>query len=337
MKTKTQTNRQGRNIINISKLMFALLLTAFGCMQATGTKAQTISTIAGTGISGYTGDGGAATAARIDYPIGVVVDGSRNIYITDGGDGVIREISSGIISTVVGTGTVGCSGDGGPSTAATLAIPSGLAIDGNLLYIADPACVVVRKAVLGGNISRYAGNGSSGYTGDGGPATAATLSEPDDVALGGGNLYIADAANNVIRVVNLISDTIYTFAGNGTSGYSGDGNPATTAELSHPTGVAFDGYGNVFIADNGNNCIRKVDASGYISTIAGTGMAGYTGDGGAATAATLYQPYHIVVDGSGNIYFSDNGNNVIRKINGSGTISTVAGTGTGGYTDRKSV
>ncbi len=185
-------------------------------------------------------------------------------------------------------------------------------------------------------INTMAGSGSAGYTGDGGPATAATLNSPWGIILDPTNsyLYISDFGNSVVRVVDLSTGIINTFAGTGTPGYSGDGGAATAATLSGPTGIACDPAGNVYIADNGNLCIRKVTIStGIISTVAGSGSWGYTGDGGPATAATMTNPNGVAVDAAGNIYIPDQSNYVIRKVNGStGVITTVAGSGSSGYT-----
>ena len=180
-------------------------------------------------------------------------------------------------------------------------------------------------------IITFAGNNSAGYSGDGGPATAAQINEPDGIAIDlANNIYISDGQNNVIRKINN-SGVITTVAGNNTPGFSGDGGGATLAQLAGPTGVAVDKFGNLFICDYGNKRIRKVNSSGIISTIAGNGTAGYTGDGIAATATEIDGPFGITTDSVGDVYFADALNNRIRKINLTGIITTVAGTGTGGY------
>ena len=292
-----------------------------------------ISTIAGNGTAGYSGDGGPAASAELNSPSGVAVDFSGNIYIADYKNNRIRRVdASGVISTVAGKGTAGYSGDGGPASSAELSTPSGVAVDtsGNI-YIADSSNNCVRKVDASGVISTVAGNGTAGYSGDGGPAVSAELSSPSGVAVDtSGNIYIADDKNNCIRKVDA-SGVISTVAGNGTGGYSGDGGPATSAELSTPSGVAVDASSNIYIADSSNNCIRKVDASGVISTVAGKGTGGYSGDGGPASSAELSSPFGVAVDASGNIYIADDKNNRIRKVDASGVISTVAGNGTGGY------
>jgi trimeric autotransporter adhesin len=258
----------------------------------------------------------------------VMVTGSAHAQITLPGPG--------IINTVAGNGTAGFSGDGGAATSAELDQPRDVAVDaaGNI-YLADDWNSRIRKVTAStGKISTVAGNGTRGYSGDGGAATSAELNFPSAVAVDtGGNIYIVDYSNDRIRKVTASTSKISTVAGNGTEGYSGDGGAATSAELTWPEGVAVDTAGNIYIADCGNNRIRKVTAStGIISTVAGNGTRGYSGDGGAATSAKLYCPYGMAVDTSGNIYIADTYNSVIRKVTAStGDISTVAGTGTAGY------
>jgi hypothetical protein len=295
--------------------------------------AQVITTIAGNGTSGFSGDGGAATTAELYYPYGIGIDGAGNVYISDNGNNRIRKINtSGIISTLAGNGTPGFSGDGGAATAAELYGPSGVATDraGNI-YIDDYSNNCIRKINTSGIISTFAGNGTPGFSGDGGSATAAELSYPIGVATdGAGNVYIADYNNQRIRKVNT-SGIISTFAGNGTGGFSGNGGSATAAELNGPSGIAIDRAGNVYIADYYNYRIRNVNTSGIISTFAGDSLHGFSGDGGAATTAELNAPSGIATDSAGNIYINDNHNNRIRKVNTSGIISTLAGNGTSGF------
>jgi trimeric autotransporter adhesin len=237
------------------------------------------------------------------------------------------------INTIVGNGTAGYSGDGGPAGNAELNNPSGIAVDaaGNL-YIADPANNRVREVMAGaGIISTIAGNGTAGYSGDGGPATSAELQSPVGVAVdSAGNLYIADQGNNVIRKV-ATNGTITTVAGNNAEGYSGDNGQATNATLYAPAGVALDSADNLYIADAGNNRIRLVNTTGTITTFAGNGTAGYSGDNGPAAAATLNKPSALVEDAKNNLYLADTGNSVIRLVNTTGTITTIAGNGTAGY------
>jgi sugar lactone lactonase YvrE len=246
----------------------------------------------------------------------VAFDAAGILYIADTGNQRIRKVAagSGIISTVAGNGTVGFSGDGGPATAAALAAyPSGVALDtaGNL-YIADGNNSRIRKVDGSGIITTVAGNGASGFSGDSGPATAASLDFPQGVALDtAGNLYIGDS--NRIRKVATGSGIISTVAGHGTfTGFSGDGGPATAATLFGPQRVGLDVAGNLYIADYFNNRIRRVAAgSGIISTVAGIGPVGsngsFSGDGGAATAAALAVPNGVALDASGNLYIADSG------------------------------
>jgi sugar lactone lactonase YvrE len=246
----------------------------------------------------------------------VAVDSSGNIYIADTYNERIRKVStSGIITTVAGNGAATFSGDGGAATSAELHGPSGVAVDssGNI-YIADTYNERIRKVSTSGIITTVAGNGTGGYSGDGGAATSAELYYPSGVAVdSSGNIYIADRNNDRIREVST-SGIITTVAGNGTWGYSGDSGAATSAELYGPSGVAVDSSGNIFFVEDGNNRVRKVSASGIITTVAGNGTGGYSGDGGVATSAELYTPYGVAVDSSGNIYIADLNNNRIRKV-----------------------
>ena len=310
--------------------LFVLLLTLAG---TTSSNAQVISTFAGTGIAGFSGNGGAATAAKINNPTGIAFDANGNTYISDYNNHQIRKVNaSGVITTVVGTGTAGFSGDGGPAINAKLSLPSTLIFDnaGNM-YIVDGGNGAIRKVTPSGIISTVVGTGTNGYSGDGGLATSAQLNYPCGVYIdAAGNMYIPDRSNHRVRKVNT-SGIISTYAGTGTGGFSGDGAAATAAKLNMPNGVTFDAAGNAYIADAYNNRIRKVTPGGVISTFAGTGTAGASGDGGAATAAQLNKPFGLTFDGAGNSYISDFQNHKIRKINQAGIISTLAGTGTGGY------
>jgi uncharacterized protein (TIGR03437 family) len=293
----------------------------------------TTTTVAGDGWGRFTGDGGPATAASLDQPSGVTVDAAGNLYIADYNNQRIRKVTSGgIITTVAGDGGSKFSGDGGPAIGASLAEPAGVAVDraGNL-YIADARSQRVRKVSPTGTISTVAGNGTQDFSGDGGPATSASLSWPKGVAVdSAGNLYVADDENLRIRKVSP-GGTISTVAGNGTVGFSGDGGPATNAWLHWPHGVAPDSAGNLYIADAGNHRIRKVNSAGTITTVAGNGSAGFSGDGSLATSASLNYPRGVAVDGAGNVYIADALNNRIRKIAPAGTITTVAGNGNPGY------
>ena len=291
-----------------------------------------VSTFAGTGMTGFGGDGGQATAALLDFPQGLALDGSGNLYIADATTQRIRKVdaSTGIISTVAG----GATGDGGPATAGQLNSPVNVEADGSdNLYIADGYYYRVRKVdAVTGIISTVAGDGTSGFGGDGGQATAAQFNYPVDTALdGSGNLYVADPFNHRIRKVDADTGIISTFAGDGTSGFGGDGGQATAARLSAPWGVAVDGSDNLYIADRNNHRIRRVDADGNIATVAGDGTSGSGGDGGPATAAQFNNPHSVMLDGDGNIYIADSLNNRIRRVDADGNIATVAGDGTKGF------
>lgn len=258
-----------------------------------------------------------------------------------GGSSNSRSIDLGIISTVAGTGTPGNSGDGGIATTAQLNQPTCVVLDsaGNL-YIGDVVTYTVRKVAAGsGVITTYAGNGIAGYSGDGGPATSASMYGPSACALdSAGNLFVADAGNNVVRKITAPTGVITTVAGNGfgagaaKGSFSGDGGAATQAELNQPYGVVVDSAGNIFISDLGNQRIRKVDAeTGIITTVAGDGTYGYSAKSGDAVSAMIANPEQLALDGSGNLYIAEQGANVIAKVNlSAGTISTIAGNGSVG-------
>lgn len=291
---------------------------------------QTITTVAG--ASHYAGDGGLATFALLYVPRGLATDSAGNVFIADSGNSVVRKIAiDGGISTVAGAGGYGNAGDGGPATAAQFFDPVSVAVDSDgTVYIADDVDNKVRKVTPDGTITTVAGTGVGGSSGDGGPATSAQLNIPVSVALDAAhNLYISDLFNSFIRIVTP-DGNINTFAGNGDPRYNGDGRFATTAALD-PRQLAVDGGGNVYVADNFNNRIRKISPSGVITTVAGNGRAGFSGDGGAATDAQLSSPTGVAVDGGGNLYIADRGNNRIRKVSPSGVIVTIAGGTTPGF------
>jgi hypothetical protein len=285
-----------------------------------------ISTYAGTGTAGSTGDSGAATLATVNAPIAVALDSANNLYLA-GADNKVRVIAAGggNIATYAGTGAAGSTGDGGAATAALLNTPSGLAIDpSNNLYIAD----------TGNNDIRIV-NGATRLISSL-PNATTTLKTPKGVAVDStGNLYIADTGNNVIRKVTVSTSGYSLLAGTvGTAGSTGDGGAATAALLSAPAGLAVDTAGNIYIADTGNNKVRKITLStGVISTVAGNGIAGSTGDGAAATSAELSAPTRVAVDAAGNLYIADSGNNKVRFVSASTKfISTITGTGSAGAT-----
>ena len=333
---------------------------------------------------GYGGDGGPATDASCNTPQGLVTDGAGDTYLADnqnnrvrlvaatGGTRFGQPVNAGSIVTVAGTGTWGYSGDGGPASSAELAYPAGTALDasGNLVFCdSGNAAVRVVAATDGtfygipmtaGDIYTVAGNGTTGSSGNGGPAPAAELDQPDGLAIDShGNLVVADLANNQIRVVAATDGTfygvpmtagdIYAVAGTGHPGFAGDGGPAARSELDRPAGVAVDGRGDLVVADTGNNRVRLVAAAsgsilgksvkaGDITTVAGTGVAGFSGDGGPAGSATLDQPQAVAVRSGGDLVVADTGNHRVRVVAPAtgvafgrpitaGTIRTVAGTG----------
>jgi sugar lactone lactonase YvrE len=337
-----------------------------------------ISTIAGTGVLGYTGDGGPALLAELNDPWSLLLDSVGNLYFSDILNYAVRKIdTSGIISTVAGTGTAGYNGDNIPAILAQLNLPRQLALDskGNL-YIADAFNHRVRKVDTSGTITTFAGDGTQGFTGDGGPATQAEVGNPSGLKINGNFLFISNSGASHIRKVNFAPPNIInTFAGS-TAGFDGDGNPPLLTDFNGPKGIlftatgnllvadqfnarlrqvtpvatstlaggfvgdnrrgilavlttpenfSFDPSGNYYIAEWGGNRIRKLDAgSGQITTIAGNGTSGYSGDGGPATQAQINQPFGVAADGSGNVYIADTSNVLIRKVDSSGTITTFA-------------
>lgn len=279
------------------------------------TPSGTITTLAGTGVAGYSGDGGPATSAELNGPYRVTVDLAGNVYIPDSGNSRVRKVApNGTITTVVGTGRAGYTGDGGPAIYASLNYPEAVAFDpaGNY-YVADEGANAVRFVTTTGTISTAAGTGVAGYSGDGGPATSAKLDGPVGVAVNAaGNLYISDQGNNVIRKVT--NGTIATIAGNGGFGFSGDGGPAINAELGYPASIGLDAAGNLYIPDVNNNRIRVVLTNGTITSVAGNGVEGYSGDGGPALDAAINVPRSVSVGPNGNVYIGDFGNNRVRLL-----------------------
>lgn len=333
-----------------------------------------IFTFAGNGTLGFSGDGSSATSAGLFYPGGIAIDTFGNVYIADTYNSRVRKVfPNGTITTFAGNGTAGnhtyppagpaggpplplpanytlpnntlsVVGDGGPATNAAIYLPSDIAIDtsGNV-YISDQINARVRK-VTNGTITTFAGNGTTAYGGDGGPATNASLDNPSGLAFdSSGNLYISERFR--VRKVFTNNDTIITYAGNGsvsiyditfntttiTGTYGGDGGAATSASLYSPGGLAFDAPGNLYIADNQNNRVRKVYANGTITTVAGNGTPASSGDNGPALKAALYYPSAVALDAPGNLYISTT-KNVVRKVSVNGSIiTTVVGNGTGLY------
>lgn len=325
--------------ITLRKMLYgAMLVVAGNAAHAQGV----INTIAGTGVAGSGGDGGPAAAAQFSNPYGVATDAAGNIYIADKSNSKVRVISAttGHIFTFAGS-TYGLSGMGGPATLAQMKYPDGVFVNhaGDVIitdWYNDMTYYVDHTT---GNIASRCGCGSQGCGGDGGPSWLAKMMTPagscEDLA---GNTYIADKGSNRIRRVDALTGIVTTIAnGTGTFGYSGDGGPAINANFSGPSAVFFDptspGLGHLYLSDGGNNVIRKIDLNtGRITTVAGTGVAGYSGNGSIATMAKLRNPGNLFIDNSGNMFVCDRGNHSIRKIVlSSGRISTIAGTGVAGF------
>jgi len=325
----------------ILRFSVGLCLT-MACWTSVFAQQYTISTFAGNGTSGFTGDSGAASSAQLSFPNSIAFDSNGNMYIADTDNHRVRMVSSGTITTIAGNGTAGFMGDGKAATSAELDAPTGVFVDksGNI-YIADSLNNVVRE-VTSGNINTIAGSNSAGagYTGDLGTATDAQLSNPVAVVVdSSGNIYIADSSNNVIREV--VAGYIYTIVGSSATPF---------IQLIHPDGLALDSAGNLYIADTGNRRILKysggfvtpgtttggvtsagVVTEGVVTEIAGSGNVGFTGDYGLATNASLDDSTGLLLDSAGNIYIADTFNSRIRRITTDGIISTIAGNGYPGY------
>jgi sugar lactone lactonase YvrE len=321
-----------------------LILVAF-CGTITRIDAQeqpapgTIVTVAGTGTPGFSADGVRALEARLSAPLGLALDARGTLYFAENLNHRVGKINpDGTLTTVAGGNGSGFSGDGGPAREAKLWNPTFITVDasGNLL-LSDWANHRVRKVAPDGTISTVAGSGpagdSDGYAGDGGPATEARLNGPDGLAVDAeGNLFIADLLNQRVRKLDP-AGIITTVAGGGTkAAQEADGGPATEARLGRIIDVAVDTAGSLYLVDFDQNRVRKVDRQGKISTVAGTGTRGFSGDGGPATQARLKQPLQAEVDTAGNLFIADWGNYRVRKVAPDGTITTVAGNGTPRYT-----
>jgi hypothetical protein len=293
-----------------------------------------INTVAGETDYIYQGDGGPAILSPIFLPGGVALDGAGNLYLSDTLNDRVRRVDAvtGIITTIAGTGTIGFAGDGGPGTQALIASPAGMAVDGaGFLYFADTGNHAIRRIdLVTGIITTVAGQlGQQGYTGDGKAATGAKLTSPEGVCLDlAGDLIVADTGNNVIRKVSASTGTISTIAGTGAAGYGGDGQLATAATLNTPWGTTVGIDGSIYISDRDNHRIRRIDTTGVISTVAGTGIQAFNGDGGPAISAALNEPSAVVIDPAGDLFIADTGNNKIRVVNaGTSVIATICGTG----------
>jgi hypothetical protein len=317
------------------RILMAPLLVLALC--GSSLQAGQITSFAGTGQAGYSGDGGLATKARFNQPFLCATDDRGGLLIADALNHCLRYIDgkTGICTTVVGTGEKGYSGDGGPATKATLNEPYAVVLDKQQnLYVVDRLNAVIRRVDAStGIITTLAGTGVKGFAGDGGPATQAQFREPNDCFLDGQDgLLVADVADWRIRRIDLHTGIITTFAGTGKPAdrklarSSGDGGPAAKAVLAGVRAVCVDGKGNVFICEREGNVIRKVDSAGFISTVAGTGAKGYSGDGGSPLRATFNGPKGVRCDLAGNLLIADCENHAIRKMDFTqNKITTIAG------------
>src|SRR3954453_2032681 len=314
----------------LTKLAILAGTLALLCVGSATAATNSIFTVAGSGpncspTTATCGDAGAATAAQLNAPFGVAATPDGGFLIADTSDNRVRRVApDGTIATVAGTGPAGFSGDGGPAPAAQLNFPAGVVADGDGFLIADANNQRVRLVMPDGTITTVAGTGTAGFSGDGGPATAAKLAGPKGVALSGdGGFLIADTSNQKVRRV-APDGTIATAAGT-TQGLSGDGGPATAAQLNFPTGLAATADGGFLIADSNNNRVRRVAPGGTITTAAGT-TGGFSGDGGPATAAQLMLTSGVASTADGGFLIADTSNQRVRRVSPGGTITTVAGT-----------
>lgn len=299
-------------------------------------QAQTFPIQAGTGIQGFSGDGGLAVEAQLAVPSAVFVDADGNITIADTSNDRVRLVApDGRIRTLAGTGDRASTGDGGPASDASLHSPTALWVDGGgNVYIAEWTGHRVRRISPKGTITTIVGVGTHGFRGDGGPSSEGSIWSPSAIHLDGdGNLYIAEWGNHRIRKVSP-DGTIRTLAGTGLPGYVGDGGPATKARLSNPNGIFVDPEGRVYFSDLGNQRVRRIDTDGRIETVAGDGRPEFRGDGGPATRAALTNPSGLFIDGAGSLFIVDAGNGRIRRVDTAGIITTVAG---GAVADREDV
>lgn len=295
--------------------------------------AQTITTYAGTGLTIYNGDDIPATTANLNYITSVLFDSTgTNLFFSDYNQRIRKIDQSGVISTFAGDGSPGYLGDNVAANSTPIHDPHGLIFDnsGNLI-LCDYTNCRIRKIDSNGIITTIAGTGVCGDYGDYGPATLAHISYPDFITIdSSGNLYFSEGNSSYVRKIDT-NGIITTIAGTGVAGYNGDGILATAAKLNFPSGIAVDAQGNILIAEYFGHRIRKINNLGIISTIAGTGIAGYNGDNIQATTAKVNRPMGLKLDYQGNLYIADTFNNKIRKINGSGIIYTIAGSGVAGY------
>lgn len=328
-------SRAGRQIVIVT-VALALAVALSGGVAASWavvSGASTISTLAGTGQAGFTGDGGPARTARLNQPRDSAIGPDGSIFVADTFNNRIRRIlPNGTITTIAGNGSATYNGDGIQATSASLSWPHDVTVDSTgVVYIADSDHWRIRRVGLDGVITTIAGTGVGGSNGDGGQATNARIAKPKTVALYGGGLYTA-GPDNKVRRIDLTTGIITTVAGTGAAGYSGDGGPARSARLNGPQRVELDSQGNLYIADTLNNVVRRVDvATGLIRTIAGVGgVTGSTGDGGPATSARLNNPRGLTLEGDRIVYIADSGNHRVRAVDlTTGIITRVAGASAG--------
>ena len=313
--------------------LFRHFLIGLAFVSAVGRAEWQISTVAGTGVAGFTGDGGPANKAQVDMPFGVVRGPDGAIWFCEYNGQRIRRIAAdGTISTIAGTGKKGYSGDGGPASEATFNLPHEIRFDaaGNL-FVADMSNHVIRRIDAKTHlITTVAGTGKRGYSGDGGPAREAMFNQPHSIQFGpGGLLYICDVGNNVIRRVDLATGIVSLFSGTGKPGVTPDQAPIAGTPLRAPRSLDFDQAGNLWLATREGNQVFKFDLkAGIIHHVAGTGESGFTGNGGPAKLAKLSGPKGVAVDAAGNVWFADTESHTIRRVNATtGNIELIAGTG----------
>lgn len=325
----TATDARG----NAATAQFTVTVTPF--VSGGTPTSYNISTFAGSGNYGFSGDGGPAIDAAMKQ-ISALTRGDGGLMIADSVGRVVRRVdAAGVIRTIAGNSANGNGGDGGQANFAQISAPGGVVTDANgNTYVSDTAFHRIRRVAPDGKIYHFAGSatGVSGSIGDNGVAASARFNRPTALAVDAQNLYIVDSGNHRVRVVNLTTNIVSTVAGNGGAGFGGDGVLAIIASLNNPSGLALDAAGNLFIADRSNHRIRKVDAvTKLISTVAGTGEPGFAGDSNQAKSAQLNSPVDVDVDAAGNIFIVDQTNNRIRRVNAAGIIETIAGNGTVGY------
>jgi streptogramin lyase len=324
----------GAQIKATSKWVAVLLMVGFATVAAAEHLA--ISTVTGSGVKGFSGDGGPALKAQLSSPMGIARGPDGALYICDSENHRVRKVTSdGKIVTIAGTGVAGWSGDGGSATSAKLNEPYEVRFDsvGNIFWVERVSHTVRKCDVKTGIITTIAGNGTSGFSGDGGPAVNAQLSEPHSIGFDKvGNLYICDVKNHRIRRVDMKTGIISTFAGTGEKKLTPDGAPFHNVPLNGPRAIDFDKAGNMWLALREGNAVYKLDlTAGTIHHVAGTGKTGFTGNGGPARNATLSGPKGISVAPNGSVYLADTESHSIRMIDPQqGTIHLIAGTGKAG-------